>query len=289
MVLNPLRHPLILTLVALVACWPAPGISGGDSTESLPNLELVFVKGGPFERGDTFGDGRANERPAHSVTVSDFYLGRHEVTVGQFRRFAEATAYRTRPEEVGWVIDVDAAMGALQKREQISWRNPGFSQDDDHPVVWVCWEDAAAFARWLSEQTGKRYRLPTEAEWEFAARSGGKREKWSGTSDRPGEYAWYAENSGARTHPTGQKAPNGLGIHDMSGNVWEWCQDWYADYEPRPEVLADPQGPATGRFKTLRGGSWRVDRNVVRVTYRNGYKLDYSHSSIGFRLALSAR
>lgn len=179
-------------------------------------------------------------------------------------------------------------MRAPVKRAGVSWSAPGFPQEDRGPVVWVTWNDAAEYTRWLARATGKPYRLPTEAEWEFAARERGRDLPWSGTpeSERAGEYLWSAENSGGVPHPVGGKRANALGFHDLCGNVWEWCLDWQAAYPAGSEPLRDPRGPADGRFRALRGGSWRVGREIARTTYRNGYRPDYAHSSIGFRVAL---
>ena len=283
-----------LRVVALlVAAALAEGrcASAAESVrEPLADLELVRVPGGTFDMGDLFGGGRSNERPVHSVAVRDFCLGRYEVTVAQFRRFVEATGYKTGAERQGFVVDVDAAMGSLVRRAGISWREPGLPLADDHPVTWVSWEDATAFTRWLAEKTGKPYRLPTEAEWEFAARSGGKPEKWAGVphGEEPGEHAWYAANSGGHTHPVGLKKPNGLGLFDLSGNVWEWCLDGGYAYAPGP-VPATPAEPVRAPYPAIRGGSWRVTSDIIRVFYRSAYKPDYAHSSIGFRVALEVR
>ncbi len=161
-------------------------------------MEFVLVKGGCFEMGDTFGDGADDEKPTYEACLKDFYLGKYEITQGQWKR----------------------VMGA----------NPSnFKESDDHPVETVSWNEAQEFIRRLNQMSGKNFRLPTEGEWEYAARSGGKREKWAGTSNETElqDYAWFGSNSGSRTHPVGQKRPNGLGLYDMSGNVSDWVGDWY--------------------------------------------------------------
>ena len=153
------------------------------------------------------------------------------------------------------------------------------------PVINVSWDVAVAYCEWLSKKTGKIYRLPTEAEWEYAARSGGKDEKWSGTSTEAelGEYARYDKNSGGKSHPVGKKKANGLGLHDMSGNVWEWCQDRYGKYPVG--TVTDPVGTESGSLRVIRGGGWdysaRYCRTASRDDYWTGSRFDY----IGFRLA----
>ncbi len=279
-------------LAGLLLCAAAAigAAAGPDLVDSATGMGFLRVAGGTYRMGDDAGVGRPNERPAHHVSVSDFYLGVTEVTVGQFRAFADATGYRTGPERAGWVLDIDASMSGWARREGISWRNPGFAQTDDHPVVWVNWEDASAFVRWLAERGGRPYRLPTEAEWEYAARSGGRAERWAGVppGGDPDAHAWHAGNAGRRTHPVGTRRPNGLGLHDMSGNVWEWCLGGEEPYREAPGPLLDPLGASTGDFRVLRGGSWRVGPDVLRTTYRSAYRTDYAHSSIGFRVALPA-
>jgi formylglycine-generating enzyme required for sulfatase activity len=235
---------------------PAPGLYRDSTT----GMEFILVKGGCFEMGDAFGDGNADERPGHEVCLKDFYLGKYEVTQGQWKR----------------------VMGGNPSHFQVS---------DDNPVDTVSWNDAQEFIRRLSQMSGKSYRLPTEAEWEYAARSGGKREKWAGTSSEfeLRDYAWFSGNSGSKTHPVGQKKPNGPGFYDMSGNVWEWCGDWGDKDYYRNSPKNDPPGPSGGQYKMLRGGSWEHYWVGVRTAVR--LKLDASARGItlGFRLGLSPR
>jgi formylglycine-generating enzyme required for sulfatase activity len=261
----------------------SPPLASGEAGK-VPQMAFVRLPGGEYVRGDETGKGRENERPAGPVRVSPFEIGQTEVTVGQFRRFVEETGYITAVERRGFAVDIDVSMGSPVRREGVSWKNPGFRQDGDHPVVWVDAEDADAFARWMSERTGRKHRLPTEAEWEYAAK-GGESQRWAGTPDAGdlGEYAWYAANSGGTTHAVGTRKPNGFGIRDMSGNVWEWCGDGFDPYPQSRETPVDPAGKDRSH-RVLRGGSWRVDAPVATTTYRNGYRPDYSHGSIGFRL-----
>jgi formylglycine-generating enzyme required for sulfatase activity len=150
-------------------------------------------------------------------------------------------------------------------------------------MYYVSWEDAKAFCRELSRLTGKNYQLPTEAQWEYAARGGRYSEgyKYSG-SNNVGDVAWYDDNSRISTHPVKQKQPNALGLYDMSGNVWEWCQDWYGYYSPSSQ--SNPQGPSSGDFRVLRGGSWYSNVQRCRVSDRGGSISSYSYRGSGFRV-----
>jgi len=218
---------------------------------------MVKVVKGCYQMGDTFGDGYDNEKPVHEVCVSDFYIGKYEVTQGQWK----------------------AVMG----------KNPSaFSGcGDDCPVEQVSWNDAQEFIRRLNKKSGKTYRLPTEAEWEYAARSGGKSEKYSGGNDIE-SVAWYSDNSDGRTHPVGQKRPNGLGIYDMSGNVWEWVQDIYIDAAYSLHSRNNPlYNTGFAKFRVIRGGSWNDDPGYARSAYRNIFGPLYRESFVGFRLARS--
>ncbi|MDZ4163563.1 MAG: formylglycine-generating enzyme family protein [Smithellaceae bacterium] len=261
---------------------------GQPFTETATGMEFLFVKGGCYDMGDAFGDGGADEKPVHNVCVADFYLGKYEVTVGQFRAFVQDANYRTEAERGdGCFIWTGSKW---EKDGSKSWRSPGFSQDESHPVVCVSWNDTQAFNDWLSRKVGKIYRLPTEAQWEYAARSGGKREKWAGTSEESslGNFAWYTANSGNRTRPVGQKQPNGLGFYDLTGNVWEWCQDWYGEKYYAGSPRDNPQGASSGQYRVLRGGSWFFNPRDVRGAYRVRNDPAARSSNLGFRLALSA-
>jgi len=258
--------------------------------------------------GDTFGDGESkngeskerpvhkvgDDKPVHEVCMDDFYIGKYEVTVGEFREFVNATGYMTE-DEIGDGCFV--FIGREWKKDKSkNWRNLDFSQDDTHPVSCVSWNDAVAYAEWLSgklahagskEGTGKRYRLPTEAEWEYAARSGGKAEKWAGTNNESelSDYAWYDKNSGRKTHPVGQKKPNGLGIYDMSGNVWEWVQDWYDEKYYSNSPKDNPKGADSGIYRVSRGGTWYNNKNRLRTLVRAQREPDKRADGTGFRLA----
>ena len=217
---------------------------------------MVYVKGGTFTMGATAEQGsdvNDIEKPTHSVTLSDFYIGKYEVTQAQWK----------------------AIMGTT----------PSYFKGDNLPVEQVSWNDIQEFIQKLNAQTGKKFRLPTEAEWEYAARGGNKSKgyKYSG-SNNIDEVAWYYDNSSNTTHPVGQKTPNELGIYDMSGNVWEWCQDWYGDYSS--EAQTNPTGPSSGSNRVLRGGSWFNGARSCRVSYRYGGTPDRRSYDLGFRLVL---
>ena len=228
--------------------------TGDVFTDSATGMQMVFVKGGCYQMGDTFGDGYANEKPVHEVCVNDFYIGKYEVTQGQWQR--------------------------------IMGNNPSYYKNcgDNCPVEQVSWNDIQQFIQRLNNQSGKQYRLPTEAEWEYAARSGGKSEKYAGGNDVDA-VAWYDGNSGRETHPVGQKQPNGLGLYDMSGNVWEWCSDWYGEKYYGQSFRDNPDGPSSGSYRVLRGGSWLNKPRYVRVAIRVRYFPVYRSSYYGFRLA----
>jgi formylglycine-generating enzyme required for sulfatase activity len=172
--------------------------------------------------------------------------------------------------------------------ERIMGSNPSYFEKygNDCPVENVSWNDVQEFIRKLNQKEGTdKYRLPTEAEWEYAARSCRKAEVYAGTSSESalGDYAWYDANSGNKTHPVGRKQPNGLGLYDMSGNVWEWCRDWYGNY-PSGSVT-DPTGPSSGSHRVIRGGSWRVSAGDCRSALRRSVTPGVSYFGVGFRLA----
>jgi formylglycine-generating enzyme required for sulfatase activity len=230
----------------------APVIKADDGP-----VPMVFVQGGTFTMGCTGEQGGGcddDEKPAHSVTVSDFYIGKYEVTQKQ------------------WV--------------EVMGSNPSEFKGDDLPVEKVSWDDVQEFIRKLNQQTGKKYRLPTEAEWEYAARGGNKSGgyKYSG-GNNIGDVAWYDGNSSNKTNKVGKKSPNELGIYDMSGNVREWVSDWFGNYPSGAQT--NPAGPSSGSYRVRRGGSWSYDAGDCRVSYRDGYDPDSRSGNIGFRLVLS--
>lgn len=277
--------------------------SGGSDyieTASGLNLEMIFVEGGTFEMGCTpeQSDCEDDEKPVHTVRVDDFYIGKYEVTYGQFKEFIDATSYKS---------DADKGNGSYiwngsswEMKSGVNWRcdvngNTLSPSEYNHPVIHVSWNDATEYCDWLSKQTGEAYRLPREAEWEYAARGEATTTSSASVASAPYKYsgsnnidkvAWYDDNSGSKTHPVGQKQANELGIYDMSGNVWEWCSDWYGSYGSGSQT--NPVGAASGSYRVLRGGSWYNDASNCRVSNRGSNNPGYRNNIIGFRLVLSS-
>ena len=226
-----------------------------SSIQRLQN-SFVYVQGGSFAMGCTSeqDDCASNEKPVHRVSLNSFSIGKYEITQAQWQ----------------------AVMGS----------NPSkFKNCDNCPVERVSWNEVQKFIKKLNQLTGQRFRLPTEAEWEYAAR-GGKRSRgyrYAG-SNSPGTVAWYDSNSGYKTHPVGQKQANELGLYDMSGNVWEWCSDWYGRNYYGSSSSSNPSGPSTGTRKVLRGGSWNISAAYDRVSNRSYNSPSTQISSNGFRL-----
>ena len=211
---------------------------------------MVYVSGGTFTMGATYSDGFVSEKPAHQVALSSFSIGKYEVTQEEW----------------------ETVMGTSEfKGKKL-------------PVEYVSWNDCQEFIRKLNQLTGKKFRLPTEAEWEYAARGGNKSRgyKYAGGNDI-GSVAWYDDNSGSKTHEVGQKQPNELGLYDMSGNVYEWCGDWYGSYGSSSQT--NPTGASSGSHRVIRGGSWAYSARYCRVSYRNYYSPDFRNSFLGLRLA----
>ena len=266
----------------------------GDSEQTI-NIEMVTVQGGTFTMGWTLEQGydcNADAMP-HRVTLSDYMIGKYEVTVAQFRKFIEATNYQTDADKNGgsyiWNGSNDTFVSGVNWRCGVDGLvRP--SSEDNHPVIYVSWNDAVAYCQWLSQQTGKNYRLPTEAEWEFAARGGNQSQeyKYSG-SNNIDEVAWCSGNANSTTHPVGQKSPNELGIYDMSGNVREWCSDWYDPYNNNSFAQTNPKGPSSGSYRVVRGGSWDDNAQYCRVSYRIFSNPSGSGNYLGFRLAFSLK
>lgn len=229
--------------------------SNGTLTVNGIKYNMVWVDGGTFRMGATSEQGSeiSDEKPVHSVTLSGYYIGKTEVTQALWQ----------------------AVMGS----------NPSYFEGDDLPVEQVSWDDCQEFIRKLNSLTGQNFRLPTEAEWEFACRGGNNSRgyKYSG-SNYIDNVAWYDGNSGDKTHPVATKSPNELGIYDMSGNVWEWCADWYGDYSSGRQT--NPKGPYGGSGRVLRGGSWIIIAGCCRSSYRDGYIPTYRFNNLGLRLAL---
>jgi formylglycine-generating enzyme required for sulfatase activity len=278
----------------------------GKPTSSEPKSKdktsaegMVFIKGGCFDMGDTFGDGEDDEKPVHEVCVDDFYMGEHEVTVGEFRDFVNETGYKTEAESGGGCVYYTGSEFQIGRDKY--WDNPGFSQTDRSPVTCVSWNDANKLIKWKKRNTGLNYRLPTEAEWEYAARGGGKKVKFSGFSgeleiykygnfcDDNCDFNWKTKNQNdgyKYTAPVGSFKPNGIGLYDMSGNVYEWVSDWYGKDYYRNSPKDNPKGPGSGEYRALRGGSWDDKPLHLRAANRfRGLPDERSNSRGGFRIA----
>ena len=231
--------------------------------------EMVLIPSGVFEMGDHLNDGDISERPVHRVELDSFYMDKHQVTVGQFRQFINQSGY-----------DYPAHLWSKVAE---------YSPADDYPMVRLDWDDASAYARWV----GKR--LPTEAEWEYACRGRlvSKRYPWGDNWDAARDYANYSGTGGKDKwdlcSPVGSFKPNGYGLYDMVGNVWEWCADWYDKdyYESSP--ASNPTGPNTGEIRVLRGGSWNNYKKTLRLTHRSYHAPSVRYSLSGFRTVSSVR
>jgi formylglycine-generating enzyme len=257
-----------LALAAVLSCGPAskgckktPSSAGSNSATPLPETlkgndgeDMALIPAGYFMMGAPEGQGYEEVHPRHRVWVDAFYMDKYEVTFDQYDKFCGATG-RKKPSDAGW-------------------------GRGNRPVIKINWDDANAYCQWA----GKR--LPTEAEWEKAARGGTDTIFFWGGSDTPAvEYAWFRDNSGMRTHPVGEKMPNPFGLYDMMGNVSEWLEDWYGlDYYAKsPE--RNPQGPVSGLYRALRGGSWGHIVMFLQTDSRSYYEPSVGTSNSGCRCA----
>jgi formylglycine-generating enzyme required for sulfatase activity len=230
--------------------------TGNDKQSNTPT-GMILVEGGSYIMG--FGKGELDEVPEHTVSLNAFYIDKYEVTNKQFCDFLNAKGNQ-KEGGASW-LEIDDEDCRIQKVSGVYKPLSGFA---DHPVIEISWYGARAYAKW------KGKRLPTEAEWEYAAKGGTKSKKfrYSGSND-PYEVAWYDANANQQTQPVGKKKANELGIHDMSGNVWEWCSDWYEDKYYRKSPKTNPKGPPTGKYRMLRGGAWVTVKSGLRMTMRD--------------------
>jgi sulfatase modifying factor 1 len=249
-------------LFPFIVLTPPHEPRGSSQTDSL-GIHWVHVQGGTFRMGNNNGLS-PDESPEHEVTLSSYYISATEITFAQYDRFCEATK-KTKPSDNGW------GRGSM-------------------PVINVNWNDAYGYCQWASNSTGRIVRLPTEAEWEYAARGGAKSHGYAFSGGNSVDVvAWYAENAGRKAHPVSTKKGNELGIFDMTGNVWEWCADWYGDDYYSNSPRENPQGPATGQYHVLRGGSWISAEGYCHITTRSSLRSDYISTGNGFRVVMDVR
>ncbi len=275
-------------VLALFSCEETPEeIQQRKAGELLG--EMAYVEAGAFLMGSNADDALAQEKPVHRVELDAYYIGEKEVTVSEFEEFVEAENYFT---------DADTAGTSMVWKEQAWVEGKGVNwkcnekgdirslTEYDYPVTHVTWDDAMAYCEWLSKETGLNCSLPTEAQWEYAAKGG----EWSNAYDYSGsddvdDVAWYYSNSSMMSAETGKKKANELRLYDMSGNVWEYCLDWYGDYAEGDQT--NPQGPSEGTLRVVRGGSWMDQSVMQRPTARVGARLKHRSCTIGFRIVVN--
>ncbi len=297
-------------LVFAPAQEEAPKDGKEIGSKTLPDLKLVRIgaKGKTFTMGSPAKEeGRSDNETEHEVKFSaDYYLGVTTVTRGQFAAFVKDEDYQTEAEKGDGGYGWDDATRNWVKDKKYTWRNTAFAQTDTHPVVNVSWHDAVAFCKWLSKKDKQEYRLPTEAQWEYACRAGSRTRFSFGDDEedlaKHGNVAdakfrevtkktYGIKNSDgyAFTAPVGQYQKNAYGLMDMHGNVWQWCSDVYGDYPT--EAVTDPHGPVgqESSLRVIRGGSWDFRPQRCRSAFRNRLdpvKRDYN---LGFRIAVSVQ
>lgn len=314
------KPPVLVLALMGMFLFISPAAGGNYFTNDL-GMKFVYIQPGTFMMGSNESaenvannsdysdkpgsvDRFLNEHPLHQVVISKpFYIQVSEVTVGQWRAFVAASRYKSGSEKEGWAWFYDAGQGRWIKKEGLFWDNPGFQQNDDSPVTCISWNDAQDFINWLSKRDKRLYRLPTEAEWEYACRAGTETPFYWG--DKPdGQYANFADltysnispqdeyvNKGvddgqSYTSSVGTFLPNQWGLYDMSGNVWEWCSDWYGDF--LSGIDTDPTGPSSGSHHVCRGGSWGNDAGSCRSAFRGRGASGSRYCNQGLRLCASA-
>jgi formylglycine-generating enzyme len=295
--------------------------------ENSIGIKLVEIPAGEFMMGSSrtaeeivknypgYNDFAPNhlhdETPSHKVRITKaFYLGKYEITRAQFAKFVEATKYVTEPEadKTGALfLDYEKKQFSKVRAPQYNWKNPSFPQEDNHPVVNVTWNDVNRFCEWLSKTEGKKYRLPTEAEWEYSCRAGSTSDyffgndpkelvKFANVGDATGfekfkDWAYWEQPLDVKdgfifTAPVGSFPPNKFGLHDMHGNVWEWVSDYYDENYYKNSPVDDPQGPAEGRLRIRRGGAWHTFPLWTRSSFRNWHTPRTRYLNQGFRVVL---
>jgi len=273
-----------------------PDLAGISFTKGCPEEKLALIREGTFQMGSKDGD--SDEQPVHPVAVSSFYLSKYEVTLADFKTFVEAARYQTDAEKIG---SSDVWNGeSWDSKNGVNWRhdalgNTRLASESDHPVIHVSWNDATEYCNWLARKTNRPYRLPTESEWEYAGGGGdlpgATRTMWAGGASTEAALRQYANFMGTSdpdiypyTAPVGYLQSNRLGLHDMSGNVWEWCSDGETAYILAPETTTPPVEPVS---RALRGGGWGTTPQGCRIANRYFYPPTHRGSNVGFRVALS--
>jgi len=255
-------------------------LMAGDCTPAdtpFPQPEMVSVTGGPFLMGSTVATDPSNEQPAHIVTLTGYSIGKYQVTQKEWESVMGSNPSTTK--------------GAYLPVTYVSWNDivgTSAGSTKSEVIKGITYYDNG-FIYQLNQKTKKKYRLPTEAEWEYAARGGHKATNpnftYSGSND-VGEVAWYNVNSGGKVQAVGTKKANDLGVFDMSGNVYEWCSDWYSSTYYTPSAVTNPTGPEIGSFRVIRGGSWYSFATNARVSYRDYSTPGIRNNSLGFRFVL---
>jgi sulfatase modifying factor 1 len=303
-------HPLLFTLLA-AAIFAAK--LNADPPATLHNslgMSLVRIPAGEFLMGtpppqtDAQKEDYNEAERQHTVRITrDFYIGKHEVTRGAFAKFVDTTGYKTTLERTGGTgFGYDPASKSIEILPRFNWREVGYPTRDDQPVFNIDWDDATAFCKWLTQKEGHTHRLPTEAEWEYVCRGGTKTQYSTGDDEDslkgfanlsdasfiakyPAATWSVAWNDGhAFAAPVGSFRPNAFGVYDMHGNVWEWCQDWYAADYFEHSPTDDPPGPATGTIHVLRGGAFTNRFRFLRSADRDATRPKYRQNFTGFRV-----
>lgn len=252
-------------------------------------MELLLIPAGSFIMGSPAGEGKADEHPAHRVSISKpFYMGKYPVTVAEFRQFVTDSGYQTEAEK-GRGAWVWTGKNDWEQTAGASWKNPYFPQLEHHPVVCVTWNDAKAYCAWLSQKEGLTCRLPTEAEFEYACRAGTTTAWFFGPeANEHAAYGWpqALTPQGFPTHPAGLKQPNPLGLHDLLGNAWQWCEDWYDPNYYSVSPKTDPRGAAAGESRVNRGGMG-ADPQSWRSAARDALPPESNYSNQTFRVVMA--
>jgi sulfatase modifying factor 1 len=297
--------PIVVVASLLVATDdPIQETSPGLVMTRTAGIRLKLIPTGTFRMGLPDEDADNEHKPQHDVRISAFYLGVTEVTRGQFRQFVHDTKYKTEAEKDGkgaWGWDEEKQ--TLKQDPKWTWLNPGFEQTDEHPVVNVDWNDAVAFCEWLTRVEGRKYRLPTEAEWEYACRARTTTKYFSGDNEESlasvanvadgtaktkyPNWTWAiaARDGFIYTAPVARFQPNAFGLYDMHGNVWEWCRDGFDGEYYKRSPKEDPPGPSQSALRVFRGGGWFCHPHSGYSGGRGRGRPGHGASDLGFRVA----